>query len=389
MASEARAAMEIPYKFPYPVTDEMQRAVADVLRRRIHYFGPYTDALEAKLAALSGTKRAVAASSGSACLLLGLHACGVGAGDEVVMPANIYAGVPEAALQLGAAPVLVDIDPRTYNISVEQVEAALSPRTRAIAVQHSYGHAVDMDPLRRLAEPRGIRILEDAAHALGGRYKGRPTGGLGDVGVFAFSNKGISACGVGGAATAADERMAQDLVDRRYHGRRAGYETHVLGYNFRLTEMVAAVASCQLDHLPAWNAQRRRNAERYTERLGDAGVPLGLPVELPYAEHTFLHYVVRLDARDALMEYLRGRGVTTSVHYPVPVHRHAAFAGRLPYREGQFPETERACREILSLPCHPAVGEAEIRYVVAGVAEFYHGRADARRRTEHGGGGRA
>ena len=155
------------------------------------------------------------------------------------MPANIYAGVPEAALQLGATPVLVDIDPRTYNIAVDQVEAALSPRTRAIAVQHSYGHAVDMDPLRRLAEPRGVRILEDAAHALGGAYKGRPTGGLGDVGVFAFSNKGISACGVGGAATAADERLAQDLVDRRYHGRRDGYETHVLGYNFRLTDLVS------------------------------------------------------------------------------------------------------------------------------------------------------
>src|SRR5215469_1683404 len=256
MTPELRTAMEIPYKFPYPVTDAMTRAVQDVLRRRLHYFGPYTDELEAKLALLSGTRRAVAASSGSACLLLGLHACGVGAGDEVIMPANIYAGVPEAALQLGAVPVLVDIDPATYNIAVEQVEAALTPRTRAIAIQHSYGHAADMDPLRRLAEPRGVRILEDAAHALGGRYKGRPVGSLGDIGVFAFSNKGISACGVGGAATASDERLAQDLVDRRYHGRRDGYETHVLGYNFRLTEMVAAVAACQLEMLPVWNARR-------------------------------------------------------------------------------------------------------------------------------------
>lgn len=374
MTPELRAAMEVPYKFPYPVTEEMTRAVQDVLRRRIHYFGPYTDALETKLASLSGTLRAVAASSGSACLLLGLHACGVRGGDEVIMPANIYAGVPEAALQLGAAPVLVDIDPETYNIAVDQVEAALTPRTRAIAVQHSYGHAADMDPLRRLAEPRGVRILEDAAHALGGRYKGRPAGGLGDIGVFAFSNKGISACGVGGAATASHERLAQDLVDRRYHGRRHSYETHVLGYNFRLTEMVAAVAACQLEMLPAWNAQRRRAAGDYTRRLRDGGFPLRLPVELPYAEHTFLHYVVRLDARDALMDHLRARGVTTSVHYPVPVHCHAAFAGRLPYRAGQFPAAEAACREILSLPCHPAVGEAEVEYVVDGIAEFYRGR---------------
>jgi dTDP-4-amino-4,6-dideoxygalactose transaminase len=374
MSVGLRSTMEIPYKFPYPVTDEMLRAVQDVVRRRIHYFGPYTDALEAKLATLSGTKRAVACASGSSAILMGLQACGVRAGDEVVMPANIYAGVPEGALQLGAAPVLVDIEPETDNIAVDQVEAALTSRTRVIAVQHSYGHAADMDPLHHLADRHGVRILEDAAHALGGCYKGRPAGGLGDVGIFAFSNKGISATGVGGAVTTGDLRLAQDLVDRRYHGRRDGYETYVLGYNFRLTEMVAAVASCQLDLLPAWNAQRRRNADDYTRRLRDSGLPLGLPVEQPYAEHTWLHFVVRLKERDALITHLQRRGVTTSVHYPVPVHRHAGFAGRLPYREGQFPRTDAACREIVSLPCHPAVGEAEVEYVTAAVADFFAGR---------------
>jgi dTDP-4-amino-4,6-dideoxygalactose transaminase len=376
MSTEVRARMDIPYKHPYPVTDEMLRAVHDVVRRRIHYFGPYTDALEAKLAALSGAHRVVACGSGSGAILIGLQACGVRAGDDVVMPANIYAGVPEAALQLGAAPVLVDIEPETDNIAVDEIEAALTPRTRAIAIQHSYGHAVDMDPLRRLAERRGITILEDAAHALGGRYKDRLTGGLGDVGIFAFSNKGISATGVGGAATARNAQLAQDLVDRRYHGRReGGYETHTLGYNLRLTEMVAAVASCQLDQLSAWNAQRRRNADDYTRRLRDSGLPIGLPVERPYAGHTWLHYVVRLKERDALREHLERRGVTASVHYPVPVHRHAAFAERLPYRDGQFPRSEAACREILSLPCHPAVGEAEVEYVAAAVADFFAGRS--------------
>jgi dTDP-3-amino-3,4,6-trideoxy-alpha-D-glucose transaminase len=373
MSVGSRSRMEIPYRFPYPVTDEMLSAVQDVLRRRIHHFGPYTDALEAKLAVLSGTTRAVACASGSGAILIGLQACGVRAGDEVVMPANIYGAVPEAVLQLGAIPVLVDIEPETDNIAVDQVEVALTPRTRAIAVQHCYGHAADMDPLRTLAESRGVRILEDAAHALGGRYKDRPTGGLGDVGVFAFSNKAISATGVGGAATASDPRLVQDLVDRRYHGRRGGYETHVLGYNFRLTEMVAAVASCQLDQLPAWNAQRRRNAADYTRRLRDSGLPLGLPVERPYASHTWLHYVVRLKERDALRASLERRGITASVHYPVPVHRHAGFAGRLPYREGQFPRSEAACREILSLPCHPAVADAEVEYVTAAVAEFFAG----------------
>ncbi len=373
-AKDVRARMEIPYKFPYPVTDEMLRAVHDVMRRRIHYFGPYTDALEAKLAALSGTARAVACTSGSSAILIGLHACGVRAGDEVVMPANIYGGVPEAALQLGAMPVLVDVEPETDNIDVDQVEAALTPRTRAIAVQHCYGHAVDMDPLCALAKRRGVRILEDAAHTLGGRYKDRPTGGLGDVGVFAFSNKGISATGVGGAATTNDPGLAQDLVDRRYHGRRGGYEIHALGYNFRLTEMVAAVASCQLDQLPAWNAERRRSAADYTRRFRDLGLPLGLPVERPYAAHTWLHYVVRLKERDALSEHLQGCGVTTAVHYPVPVHLQAGLAERLPYREGQFPRSEAACRQILSLPCHPAVGEAEVEYVTAAIAEFFAGR---------------
>jgi len=363
--------VEIPYQFAYPVPPTTVRAVQDVLERRIHYFGPYTEALEAKLAALCGVPRAVSASSGSACLLLALHACGVQAGEEVVMPANVYGGVPEAALLLGAKPVLVDVVAETANLDVDRVAASLTPRTHTLVVQHTHGHAADMDPLLDLARSRGLQIVEDGAHALGGRYKGRPVGGLGDVGVFAFSNKGVSACGVGGAATAGNDALADEMELRRYHGRRGTYETLTLGYNFRLTEMVAAVAASQLDLLEAWNERRRQNALGYTRRFAGAEVPLKVPRELPYAHHVYLHYVVRAAERDVLRGYLRGQGVETRVHYTLPAHFHRAFKGGMPYLPGQFPVAEALCRESLSLPCNPNVGEAEIGYVVERVKAFY------------------
>jgi dTDP-4-amino-4,6-dideoxygalactose transaminase len=363
--------MEIAYQFAYPVPPATMQAVQDVLHRRIHYFGPYTDALEAKLAALCGVPRAVCASSGSACLLLALHACGVRAGEDVVMPANVYAGVPEATILLGANPILVDVEAETANIDVDLVAAAVTPRTRSLVVQHTYGHAADMDPLRGLARARELRIIEDGAHALGGRYKGRPVGGLGDVGVFAFSNKGVSACGVGGAATAGDGALADEMQLRRYHGRRGTYETLAPGYNFRLTEMVAAVASCQLDLLGAWNERRRRNAAGYTRGLADAGVPVRTLRELPYAHHVYLHYVIRTEERDALRAYLGEHGVETRVHYPLPAHFHRGFKERMRYLPGQFPVAEALSRECLSLPCNPNIDELEIEYVVDKIKSFY------------------
>jgi dTDP-4-amino-4,6-dideoxygalactose transaminase len=363
--------MEIPYHFQYPITPEIRHAVLDVLEHRIHHFGPYCRSLEAKLAALCGVPHAVAAGSGSACILLALHGCDVQPGDVVVMPANIYAGVPEAALLLGAVPAFVDIDEATWNLSTELIPSSLWQRARAVVAQHTYGQPVEMDPLLHRARQYGVRVVEDGAHALGAHYKGRPVGGLGDVAIFAISNKGISACGVGGVATTRDDRIAEDMLLRRYHGRKGGYESEVLGYNFRLTEMVAAVASCQLDSLEEWNARRERNAAEYRRRLTEAELPVTMQAEQPGARHVYLHFVIRVKDRDALRRHLAEHGVTALIHYAPPAHLHRAFAERLSYHQGEFPIAETLSRECLSLPCNPNVGPAEIEYVADRIADFY------------------
>jgi len=355
----------------------MRQAVEEVLEGRIHYFGPHTRRLEAKLAEVCGTPHALSVGSGSGALLLALHGCGVGPGDEVIMPANVYAAVPEAVLLVGATPVLADIDAATWNLSAEQAAQAMTPRTRALVVQHTYGQPVDMDPLLALASARGIRVIEDGAHALGAVYRGRRVGALGDVSVFAFSNKGISACGVGGAVTTREAGIADDMGLRRYHGRKGTYESLALGYNLRLTEMVAAVASCQLDCLAGWNERRRRNAEAYRRRLAEAGVPVRTQTELPDTRHVYLHFVVRTPDRDALRAHLADRGVETGVHYWPPSYLHAAFRARLPYRPGAFPIAEAQAAECLSLPCNPTVDERAVEYVVEQISDFYRARGDA------------
>jgi dTDP-4-amino-4,6-dideoxygalactose transaminase len=363
--------MKISYMFPYPVPAELLRDVQDVVEGRIHYFGPYTKALEAKLANLCQVPHAVAVSSGSSGILLALHACGINAGDEIVMPANVYAAVPEAVLLLGGIPIMIDVEEDTGNIDVGRVEEGISPRTRALVVQHTYGHPVDMDPLLSLAGRHGVRVIEDAAHALGAHYNARAAGGLGDIGIFAFSNKGISACGVGGAVVTRDADMAADIALRRYHGRQGSYETHALGYNFRLTEFVAAVANFQLGLLEGWNARRRANAARYRQHIANRGLPVRVQAVRPYANHSYLHFVVRLSDRDALRQHLVDRGVDARVHYDPPAYLHRAFRDRLTYRQGAFPITEALSGECLSLPCHPGLGDAEVDYVIEQIAAFF------------------
>ena len=363
--------MTISYMFPYPVPAELLRDVQDVLEGRVHYFGPHTNALEAKLALLCQVSHTVAVSSGSSGLLLALHACGVGSGDEVIMPANVYAAVPEAVLLLGGVPVLIEVEEDTCNIDADRVPGAVTPRTRALVVQHTYGHPVDMDPLLSLAAQHGFRIIEDAAHALGARYKSRQAGSLGDIGVFAFSNKGISACGVGGALVTRDPSLAADAVLRRYHGRQGSYESQTLGHNFRLTEFVAAVADFQLDLLEDWNARRRANAARYLQGIADRGLPVRVQAVRPYAHHVYLHFAIRLPERDALRRHLEAHGVDARILYDPPAYLHRAFRDRLPYRRGNFPVTEAICRECLSLPCHPGIGETEVDYVIEQMAGFF------------------
>src|SRR3990172_4559644 len=348
--------------FPYPVPAELLRDVQDVVEGRVHYFGPHATALEAKLARLCQVPRAVAVSSGSSGFVLAVQGCALRAGDEVIMPANVYAAVPEVVLLLGGIPVMFDVEEDTGNIDTGRVAGALTPRTRALVAQHTFGHPVDMDPLVDLGRRHGFQIIEDAAHALGARYHGRPVGGLGDLAVFAFSNKGISACGVGGAVVTRDAGLADDVVRRRYHGRQD---------HFRLTEFVAAVASFQMGLLEHWNLRRRANAARYLQRLADLNLPVRPQAVRPYAHNVYLHVVIRLRDRDAVRRHLAAKGVDARVHYYPPVYLHRAFRDRVPYRRGDFPVTEVLCDESLSLPAHPGIGEAEVDYVVDQIEGFF------------------
>jgi len=359
----------------------MKSALLEVAESHVHFRGKWTARLEAKMARLCGVSRAVAANSGSSCMLLATYALGFGPGDEVIMPANAYAPIVESVLFVGASPVLVDIDPDTANIGIDRILPAITGKTRGIALQHNYGHAVDMDPILELAGRRQYRILEDAAHTMGGRYRDRPTGGLGDIGVFGFSNKGISPCGVGGIATTSNQAMADEMRLRCNHGRSPSGESLLLGYNFKLTELTAAVATVQLDLLEEWNRRRRENARLYTRLLGEADLPLLLPVERDYTRHTYLHYVIRVrDAalRGPLREHLLDHGIETTVHYPYAVHTQKAFAERLPYRRGEFPVAEEWSERCISLPCNPGVGEGDVARTVDEIKSFFAGQRAGR-----------
>jgi dTDP-4-amino-4,6-dideoxygalactose transaminase len=348
--------------FAYPVPAGLLQTRPEGADAEVHYFGPRTAALERDMAALCGAPHAVAVGSGRAGLRLALHACALGPGDEVIVPANVFPAVLDAVLLLGAVPVMVDVEEDTGNIDTARAAAAVTSHTRAMVVQHTFGHPVDMDPLVDLGRRFGFRIIEDAAHALGARYHGRPVGGLGDIAVFAFSNKGISACGAGGAVVTRDDSLADDIVRGRVHGPRD---------QFSLTEIVAEVASFQLRLLEDWNLQRRANASRYLQHLAALDLPVSPQAVRAYAHHAYLHVTIRLRDRDALQGHLGRLGVDARVQCYTPAYLRRAFRDRMPYRRGDFPVTEALWRESLSLPAHPGIGAAEVDCVVDQIVEFF------------------
>jgi dTDP-4-amino-4,6-dideoxygalactose transaminase len=297
-------------------------------------------------------------------------ACEVRPGDEVITTSHTFIATAEAIALTGAKPVFVDIDPQTYTMDVSQIEAQITPQTRAIIPVHLYGQSADMDPIVELAEQRGIRVIEDACQAHGARYKGRRTGGLGHVAAYSFYfSKNLGAYGEGGMVTTRDGELAQKLRMLRDHGSPERYHHELVGLNGRLDEIQAAVLRVKLPHLDDWNAQRRANAMHYTELL--AGIEEAMaPAIAPYAEHVFHLYVVRVPQRDALLAHLRERGVGAGIHYPVPCHLQPAFR-ELGYAPGDLPVTERIAGEIVSLPMYAELTAEQRVYVADAIREFY------------------
>ena len=341
---------------------ELMSAVERVLDGSAFVLGGEGRALEAELAARAGVRHGVGVGSGTDALRLALTAVGVKPGDEVVTPAFSFVASASTIVMAGATPVFVDIEPASCALDPEALEAALTPRTRAIVVVHLYGHPARVDRIAEIARRHGVALIEDAAQAVGATWDGRPIGGWGDAACLSFyPTKNLAACGDGGLLLSDRDDVAEHLRRLRHHGDTGRYQHVELGYCSRLDEVQAAMLRVKLRHLEAWTEARRRLAARYHEGL--AGLPLGLPAEDPCARHVYHVYTVRHPRRDALAKVLADLGVGTMVHYPRAVPEQPLFG-----LDGErWPQACRAAREVLSLPCYPEMTDAEIDGVIAAV----------------------
>ncbi len=290
-----------------------------------------------------------------------LRGYGIGAGDEVITQANTFSATALAIATVGARPVLVDADEKTYTLDPNLLEAAITPATKAILPVHLYGQPADMDPIVEIARKYGLLVIEDACQAHGALYKGRRTGSLGDAAAFSFyPAKNLGAYGDGGAVVTNDAKLAERIGWLRNVGQRAKNDHAVKGFNHRLDTLQAAVLKVKLPHLDEWNTGRGCAAEIYADALG--GQAVITPKVAPYAQHVYHLYVIRVAGRDALADVMKQSGVGTGIHYPIPIHLQEAFQD-LGYKQGDFPVTEKLCGEILSLPMYPEIQPESIHYV--------------------------
>ncbi len=341
------------------IRDEVLAAFDEALMGMQLNLGPNVQAFEQEWAEFCQAGHAIGVGNGTEALHLLLRAHGIGPGDEVITCSFTFIATIEAIVQLGARPILVDIDPRTFCISPERVAEAITGDTRAVMAVHLYGHPADMDALADVIGDRDIKLLEDAAQAHGARYRGRRAGSLADGAAFSFYlSKNLAAYGEGGAITTDDDSVADVLRHLRVHGSLEKYVHRYVGYNSRLDELQAAVLRIKLRRLEAWNQARRAHANRYTEALSGLG-DLRLPVEEEWAEHVYHMYTVRTPRRDDLAAALADAGVGHAIHYRIPCHLQQALCA-LGYGAGSLPETARAAHEVLSLPMFPELTDAQI-----------------------------
>jgi dTDP-4-amino-4,6-dideoxygalactose transaminase len=333
------------------IQDEVKDAVARVLEEGAYVLGSEVESFESEFAAYCGAAHGVAVNSGTSALHLALLAAGAGPGDQVITVPFTFIATAAVIRYVGATPVFVDIDPVSYTLDPTQLEAVITPRTRALIPVHLYGHPADMDPILAIARSRGLAVIEDAAQAHGSAYKGRPAGGLGDFGCFSFyPTKNLGACGEGGMVLARDPEGARRVRSLRDWGQTGKYHHEMLGFNYRMDWIQGAILRVKLRRLERWTEMRRAHAARYDKELADSGV--STPVEMPWARHVYHAYTVRSARRDALRAALADRGIQSAVHYPVPVHQQPIFAD-LGFGPGAFPNAEAAADEVLCLPVFP------------------------------------
>lgn len=344
------------------IKKDVLAAFEDVLEQMQLFIGPHCRAFEQEFAAYCGSDYGVGVSSGTEALELALRACNIGPGDEVITVANTFIATIEAIALVGATPVFVDVEPDTYTLDHRQLDQVLTERTRAIIPVHLYGHSVDMQPVLEFARKHRLRIIEDASQAHGATYAGKRVGSLGDIGCFSlYYSKNLGAYGEAGICVTSDSELAERIRLLRDHGSRIRYQHEVIGKNGRLDELQAAVLRIKMPYLEEWNGARRAIAHFYDEHL--RGVVETIPVVRSWAEHVYYAYVVRVPERDTFRQCLQEQGVSTGVHFPVPLHLQPACAP-YGYRRGMFPVTEAAAERIVSLPIYPEMTQEQREYVV-------------------------
>ena len=350
------------------IREELRATVDEVMESCRFILGPYVQEFEKAVADYCGARHAIGVASGTDALLLSLRACGVEPGDEVITTPYSFFATAGVISRLGARPVFVDIDPRTYNINPDLIAEKITPRTRVIMPVHLYGQCAEMNPILALAEKHGLRVVEDAAQAIGAEYHGRKAGTMGHLGCFSFfPSKNLGGLGDGGMVVTDDEGLADLVRILRVHGSKPKYYHSIVGYNSRLDALQAAALQVKLKHLDEWTEGRRRHAAVYDDRLQDLAVVT--PHAEEYNRHIYNQYTIRIENRDELEQHLTEHGVGTALYYPLPLHLQECYRD-LGGREGDHPESEGAARETISIPVYPELSEEQQEYVIEQIRSF-------------------
>ena len=352
---------------------EIDNALSGVFEKGIFILGENVRLFEEKFADYSDAKFAVGVGSGTEALHLSLSACGVGPSDEVITVPNTAVPTVSAISSAGAKPVFVDITPDIHTIDVKKIEERITNRTKVILPVHLYGHPADMGQILKLAKAHNLKVIGDACQAHGTKYNGKNAGTIGDLGCFSFyPTKNLGAYGDGGMVVTNDEGLYEKLIMLRNYGEVKKFNSKIEGFNSRLDEIQAAVLRVKLRYLDLWNNRRRNIAKLYQQLLEDSDIQL--PLEKDWARHNFHLFVIRVSVRDSLRKYLEERGIGTQIHYPIPIHLQEAYK-ELGYKVGDFPESEKHAKEIVSLPIYPELTTEEVETVARCIKEFQNGQS--------------
>ncbi|HEX2698060.1 MAG TPA: DegT/DnrJ/EryC1/StrS family aminotransferase [Anaerolineales bacterium] len=356
----------------HSIQSEIDNAIHTTLELGHFILGPSVSLFEQRVAEYLGVKYAIGLASGTDALILALRALDIGPNDEVLVPAYTFFATAGAVLSVGAKPVFVDVDPQTYQIDVDQIKTRISSKTKAIIPVHLYGYPAEIGSILKLAQDYRLKVIEDNAQAFGAEFNGKMTGSFGDIGCLSFfPTKNLGAYGDGGMVVTNDPSLDERIRMLRTHGWKKKYFSEELGYNSRLDAMQASILQVKLKYVNSWNQRRRELANAYNERLKPLG--LGVPVEHEGRRHVYHLYIIRTEHRDKLRSFLEIEGVSSEIYYPLPPHL-AKPCLKLGYREGDFPNAERASQETLALPMYPELTDKQQNVVISAVEKYVKSR---------------